>query len=334
MGWAMGMSALLHAAALAFLAQLSAREARRAPAAASAEPLLQEVVLVPEILAQAPRIERFIEAVGDGSPPAQEAAPFISDRNSRAASEAAPDPDGPAALPSQEGLDIPVIEVARQQLVEGDGEQSLAQGPPEPPSPSSSPAAAEPSAAPAAEDTPPAPPEEIATAPGGGMRLPEPSPRTSPPADTRTALREPEVEPQARSPAPPADAAPAFQAQKEKTRLRGSITRRGEASVDAADTPVGRYIRQVTSAVEKEWHRKRRQHADFVTYGTIRLEFYVTPEGRVEDLTIKNRDGANAIMQDFTLSAVLDARIPPMPAGLPALSGRDRLLITYDIIVY
>ena len=73
---------------------------------------------------------------------------------------------------------------------------------------------------------------------------------------------------------------------------------------------------------------------DFVTFGTIKLEFHVDARGEVHDLTIKNRSGANAVMQDFTLNAVLDATIPPMPAGLSEILDRELLLISYDIIVY
>jgi hypothetical protein len=93
-------------------------------------------------------------------------------------------------------------------------------------------------------------------------------------------------------------------------------------------------MKQVTSAIEREWHRKRRVHADFVTYGTIQLEFTVNRHGKVRSLAIKNRHGANAIMQDFTLNAVLDARIPPMPPGLPEIMDHEGLQISYDIIVY
>ena len=93
-------------------------------------------------------------------------------------------------------------------------------------------------------------------------------------------------------------------------------------------------MNEVTHAIEKEWHRKRRVHADFVTYGTIRLEFYVNKSGRIEGLRIRNRQGANAVMQDFTLNAVLDGKVPPMPDGLTQIVDNDRLHVTYDIIVY
>lgn len=165
-------------------------------------------------------------------------------------------------------------------------------------------------------------------------------PAASPPRPVAP-LRDPEVASRpppprpAVPPSPPATTPPAgFSGLRTPTRLRGTISNQGPSSVDAEDTPTGRYMKQVTTAIEKEWHRKRRLNRDFVTFGTIKLEFRVDARGQVHNLTIKNRSGANAIMQDFTLNAVLDAQIPPMPAGLNEVLDREMLLISYDIIVY
>ena len=125
-----------------------------------------------------------------------------------------------------------------------------------------------------------------------------------------------------------------FQPQTRKNELKGTITNRGSAAVNAVDTPLGRYMRKVTSAIEKEWNRKRVAKSDFVTYGNIRLRFHVNRKGKVEGLKILNPDKANPIMQDFTLSAVLEAPIPPIPAGLLPILEKERLPITYDIIIY
>jgi outer membrane biosynthesis protein TonB len=166
------------------------------------------------------------------------------------------------------------------------------------------------------------------------LREPTPELRDHPPetksqATAAATARKPTPAASFRAPPPPR-----FRSQSEPTKLRGTISNQGSSSVDAADTALGRYMKQVTSAIEKEWHRKRRRYADFVTYGTIQLEFYLNKSGRVESLSIRNRNGANAVMQDFTLSAVLDAALPPMPADLPEIVDHDRLQITYDIIVY
>ncbi len=335
-----------------------------APAPVPPAPALREIEIeVPTVeVVEKPdpqRDESFIHT--DGLPEATEApenARRISDRNTRTASEGAADPNGPA-VPSQDGIDVPVVEVVRQALSEGESE--AAPGPPATPMVAA--AAAPPAPAPTPEPTPapqPAPPptplvEKTATVPDADAMVAVDTPKPeAPPTPPELALREPRLDeipprPVEKTPPPPATPpkpaqpavantppapAPGFQGQREKTKLSGSISNRGPSSVDAADTPVGRYMKRVTTAVEKEWHRKRNQFADFVTYGTIKLEFWVDRQGRVQSLSIKNRNGANAVMQDFTLNAVLDAQIPPMPAGLTEILDNERLQITYDIIVY
>jgi outer membrane biosynthesis protein TonB len=396
---AFAWSLVLHAALVVVAALPVVREAvatwqeaalRRAAMPAPAAVPLEVEVVVPEVVAVRPPpapAESFIRT--DGLP---EAAPepgkarFISDRDTRAASPLPADPAATEDQPTQEGIDVPVVEVIRKEQSDGEDETlppspavmaagaasaaasadapatEVAAEPPveaetTPPEPRPDPAPA----AALAEVTPPAPPppdempapveERLALARESDVSVtddrvkPRPQPQPRPTKDvTRPAarLRDPEVasrppEPPRPEPAQrPAAATPpaGFSGLRMPTRLRGTISNQGPASVDAEDTPTGRYMKQVTSAIEKEWHRKRRMNRDFVTFGTIKLEFFVNARGEVQNLTIKNRSGANAVMQDFTLNAVLDAAIPPMPEGLTEILDREQLLISYDIIVY
>jgi hypothetical protein len=205
-----------------------------------------------------------------------------------------------------------------------------------------------PEPAPAAEGVPAPVEERLALARESDVAVntdskkPRPAaPAAANPPRSAAALRDPEIDSRPPAPRPEAPPRPAaatppagFSGLRAPTKLRGTITNQGPASVDAEDTPTGRYMKQVTGAIEKEWHRKRRLNRDFVTFGTIKLEFHVNARGEVRNLAIKNRSGANAVMQDFTLNAVLDASIPPMPDGLTEILDRELLLISYDIIVY
>lgn len=345
-------------------------------------------VVVPEVVVVRPApqpSQSFIRTDGlpEAKPEAGKSA-FISDRDTRAASVLPADPSATVAQPTQDGVDIPVVEVIRRDQSDGDDEAlppvsspaagavAGAESPAEEvdplrpeetqePRPEVAPRAPTPAARldePAVEvastdspllDRPTAP--RMALTPDADVAVavdPERTPPVRPPAPVpapsavAAALRDPEVDarPPSRPPAAPSGRPAAskppsgFSGLRQPTKLRGTISNQGTASVDAENTPTGRYMKQVTSAVEREWHRKRRLNRDFVTFGTIKLEFHVDARGEVHDLTIKNRSGANAVMQDFTLNAVLDAPIPPMPAGLPEILDRELLLISYDIIVY
>ncbi len=103
--------------------------------------------------------------------------------------------------------------------------------------------------------------------------------------------------------------------------------------MDAAETPLGRYTRKVTGAVERSWHFERRRKSDFVSYGSLKVSFVVAASGKPGSLSIIE-DDANPIMIDFTLGAILSAEIPPMPKEVSELLGGEPLEITYDVIIY
>ncbi|WP_198141282.1 hypothetical protein [Verrucomicrobium spinosum] len=126
----------------------------------------------------------------------------------------------------------------------------------------------------------------------------------------------------------------AFTPQTRTSATKGTISNIGsEDSVAAAATPVGRYMRQVTSAVEKKWHFYRSREADAVEPGRLSLKFYVNKYGKVEDLKFTMKD-ANPLMEDFTIEAILKAEIPPIPLDLVPILDRERLEINYDIVIH
>ncbi len=338
-------------------------------------------------------------------------ADFVSDRNTVAASELPADPEGDKAMPTQEGIDKPMLELADRDYKDGELKEDGATPVPElakpaPPAPEPAPVAAAQPAPPTPPPTPSPEPEPPPPAPA----VPEPPPPApaiavakaipitpleamlrerdeqemagldpgTPAVEVRKAekVREPDktmteisgalpppLEPVQEPPplppvpemrAPAADSVPravpvpdpvtrtagpqdedSFSPFTRTSKARGTLSNRGEAAVNAAETPVGRYMRQVTSAVEKKWHSLRRTHADAVTFGSLKLRFNVLPNGDVEPPAIlSNRREADSRMVDFTLRAILEAEIPPIPQDLlPLLEGR-RLEVEYDVLIY
>ena len=117
------------------------------------------------------------------------------------------------------------------------------------------------------------------------------------------------------------------------TQSRGSISTKGENSVDAEATPAGRFMRQVTSAVEKRWHELfSRQKPDAGNAGYLKVRFYVSKDGKPQDLMFVEKTG-NALIEDLTLDAILKAEIPVMPKELVPLLEGGRLLVEYDIVI-
>ncbi len=124
-----------------------------------------------------------------------------------------------------------------------------------------------------------------------------------------------------------------FSPQERENMINGMLSRQGDNAVDAEATAMGRYKKAVRDAISQTWHRYRQENADFVTWGILKIEFAVDPSGRVRNLRITKNE-ANAMLAEFSLRAIRDARLPPMPPDVASAVGEKGLVIQYDIIIY
>ncbi|MDA0812823.1 MAG: hypothetical protein O3C21_10595 [Verrucomicrobia bacterium] len=339
------------AAAMAVPATLASERQRKDDAwDKESAPVALEIQL-PQFLKMVARDEvkdsliNYLRTTQNESSVAPENPAFQSDRNTRAATELSPDEDATKPLPSQEGVDLPVVELATREYIDGEiaDDRTLGNRAPEMSDPA---VATQPSpSVPAVRPSPLTPqelPGEETPEPGEDERVvEESSPRvfeedfaqdpnsdqliatarrpleiidqpketefedsqsekTRPRrgvADTEGETYDPLAEHRPPAPVRPAlrpgsdEAVPdIFQPQTRQNEQRGTISNRGASAADAIDTPMGRYMRQVTAAIEKEWNRKRVTKSDFVTYGNIRLKFFVDRAAKVRELRIDNPD--------------------------------------------
>ena len=134
------------------------------------------------------------------------------------------------------------------------------------------------------------------------------------------------------SPKPPSDT-PAFTPETAARTVQGTISNKGNApALDVEASDLGRYKKAVNQSIERLWHRYREKNADFVTYGTLRVSFRVGNDGKVRNLKLVKND-ANAVMAEFTLRAILDAKIPEMPPSVATQIGNS-LEFSYNVIIY
>jgi outer membrane biosynthesis protein TonB len=134
------------------------------------------------------------------------------------------------------------------------------------------------------------------------------------------------------SPKLPSDT-PAFTPETAARKVEGTISNRSDkAALDVEATDLGRYKKEVTQAIERQWHRYREQNASFVTYGSLRVSFRIDPGGAARNLKIVRND-ANAVMANFTLRSILDAKIPKMPPEVATQVGQG-LEFSYNVIIY
>ena len=124
-----------------------------------------------------------------------------------------------------------------------------------------------------------------------------------------------------------------FSSEERQNVTNGSLAKEGADAVDAIGTPLGKYKKAVRDVISAKWHEYRQKNADQVTWGILKLEFSVDASGRVNDLQITKNE-ANAILAEFSLRAIRESDLPPMPAEVADSVGAKGLVIHYDIIIY
>jgi hypothetical protein len=123
---------------------------------------------------------------------------------------------------------------------------------------------------------------------------------------------------------------PAFQGNQEKTKMQGSISRKGKAALDVADTPLGRYQAQLSRAVELEWQRNCVRYRDLITPGFITVRFIINSKGKVTTLSFVEVVEVGEVQKGFTVNSIRNAGIPPMPAELARELKGEPLELTFN----
>ncbi len=273
-------------------------------------------------------------------------ADFVSDRNTIAAAKKAAAPDGDKPLPTQDGINRTTLELANRDQRDGrtkdDAESSTVDSPP-PQMRVPEPTVPQPAVAKAAPVSPMAKmmeemDKEMAQVETGRLPLEVKKPVSANgqpnSAEEAPVAKAVPVDPKTGKPFPKFDK-DAFTPFTRTSKVKGTINNRGDDAVNAAETPMGRYMRAVTAAVEVKWHIYRKQKADAVTFGNLKLRFFVTSDGKPEDMEVLSKpDEADVRMADFTLRAIKDAEIPPIPKDLLPMLEDGRVEIEYDVLIY
>lgn len=285
--------------------------------------------------------------------------PFISSQNMRAASTTAPVLGADPNMISQEGFDLPAFSLTAADFAEaGAGKEATVL--PDNPVPASTPATSltnplrpaerpdepplqaadaqrppEPNIVKTSDPLLPAPPEKAIQQPAMRERTPEALPLAkADPAPPRPQSREiPPSDPVSSTPANPAKRASVSSV---KTKSMGAIEVRGtESSVDAKDTPEGRYASIVHERVGLIWNRKLTAVRGLAGLGTVEVEFEIDVNGRVSNVSLVDAGKANPVLEDVCVSAIVAAKLPPPPPEMqpemrdPISGGRLRRKFTF-----
>jgi outer membrane biosynthesis protein TonB len=269
-------------------------------APANDQPL--EFTIMPDALAPTPSPEYVRTDPSAARPDTPKNARFESDNNTRAATEAPPSGNQP--LPSADGRDVGSLELQNRDYTAGTK-----------PQPSAPQSTAEQPQAPEATTPPPtqlalreAPPKKEAT-----------TPNTTTPQSPPTAK-------------PKLPSATGFQPETRVTRIRGNLSNRGKASLEAAATPLGRYKKQISDAIGSRWYYYVNNQIGLLNIGTVSIRFVVLPNGKVRDVRVTS-NSSNESFASVSINAIIEAEIPPIPDEVAKLLENGRIEIDYSFTI-
>ena len=124
-----------------------------------------------------------------------------------------------------------------------------------------------------------------------------------------------------------------YQPNLEQTKIEGSISNRGNASVDAVRTPLGVYKKQISEAIGSRWHYYVKQRNDLITVGIARVTFYVTKAGRIQDVRVIDNT-SNETFSIVCTQSIREAELPPAPPETFEAMKDGRMEITFTFNLY
>ena len=124
-----------------------------------------------------------------------------------------------------------------------------------------------------------------------------------------------------------------YQPNLEQTKIEGSISNRGNAAVDAVRTPLGVYKKQISEAIGSRWHYYVKQRNDLITVGIARVTFFVTKEGRIQNVRVIDNT-SNETFSIVCSQSVREAELPAPPAEAFEAMKDGRMEITFTFNLY
>lgn len=101
--------------------------------------------------------------------------------------------------------------------------------------------------------------------------------------------------------APPSEP---FSFRQEKTTLRGADVSPGEAGVNAEATPLGRYKAKVYQLIGSQWRFMVRRQNSLLSYGTIKIRFWLLANGSLERLEVLNQTPGSELLGTLSQNSI------------------------------
>ena len=286
--WALLAALIIHLVIGSFIATFHDFLFTRVTPTEEDKPMEMTIVDVPATPAATPAKNSMFMETDESKAPAEppKEKTFESNANSVAASQLPGSTGMP--LPSQEGKDRPAVDLENHNYsLPSEGA---------PPQPSVAP-----------QETPQPTPQPTV--------VPRPSPREA--EEFAMLTNTPTPTPQPTVSQTPATVRSRYQALKQQTRIAGSISNRGISSVNAMATPLGRYEKIMKDAIGSRWYSDIERRGESANVGNVVVHFFIDRNGHINPASVKIlENSSNETLAEISLQAVLEAKLPPIPADV------------------
>lgn len=123
-----------------------------------------------------------------------------------------------------------------------------------------------------------------------------------------------------------------YQEMLEKTRIEGSISRRGPAGVNAKSGPLGRYQGDMSKQVSSRWSYELKDNPEMLSLSNVKLRWYVQADGRISNVQVID-DGGDRYHADACVKAVLKTKLPPLPPEVSSRLKDGRLEVVFSFLL-
>jgi hypothetical protein len=93
------------------------------------------------------------------------------------------------------------------------------------------------------------------------------------------------------------------------------------------------YTKKVMSAIGPLWYRAVDTNRDYLTPGTSRLAFRMTPEGRVENLRLVSNT-SNQFLAEVSARAINQAKLPAIPKTVLKEAGQNWIDLNLPFTIF
>ena len=123
---------------------------------------------------------------------------------------------------------------------------------------------------------------------------------------------------------------PGFRGNQEKTKLSGSISRKGKSALNVTNTAMGRYHAALSRAIEAKWNANCTKYRDLITPGILTLRFVIDENGKVRSVNVVEMVDAGEVQKGFTLNSIREAELPRIPDDLKKELDGEPIELLYN----